>query len=77
MNVSVLVYSCDAYSDVWQPFFTLFFKEVGNTLYTAPHSLFATAGRIFYYVAIIHCSSFISRTSDTSFSVSSVSVVLV
>lgn len=26
MNVSVLIYSCDNYSDVWKPFFTLFFK---------------------------------------------------
>lgn len=26
MNTSVLVYSCDKYSDVWGPFFTLFFR---------------------------------------------------
>lgn len=26
MNVSVLIYSCDKYSDVWGPFFKLFFK---------------------------------------------------
>lgn len=26
MNTSVLIYSCDKYSDVWGPFFTLFFK---------------------------------------------------
>ena len=25
-DVSVLIYSCDAYSDVWGPFFTLFFR---------------------------------------------------
>lgn len=25
-NVSVLIYSCDKYADVWQPFFTLFFR---------------------------------------------------
>lgn len=25
-DVSVLVYSCDAYSDVWKPFFVLFFR---------------------------------------------------
>ena len=26
MNTSVLIYSCDAYSDVWGPFFTLFYR---------------------------------------------------
>lgn len=26
MNTSVLIYSCDKYSDVWEPFFTLFFR---------------------------------------------------
>lgn len=26
MNTSVLIFSCDAYSDVWGPFFTLFFR---------------------------------------------------
>ena len=26
MNTSVMIYSCDAYSDVWGPFFTLFFR---------------------------------------------------
>ena len=26
MNTSVLIYSCDKYSDVWGPFFTLFFR---------------------------------------------------
>ena len=26
MDVSVLIYSCDKYSDVWNPFFTLFFR---------------------------------------------------
>lgn len=26
MNTSVLIYSCDKYSDVWRPFFTLFFR---------------------------------------------------
>ena len=25
-NTSVLIYSCDAYSDVWNPFFTLFWR---------------------------------------------------
>ena len=25
-DISVLIYSCDSYSDVWYPFFTLFFK---------------------------------------------------
>lgn len=25
-NTSVLIYSCDKYSDVWEPFFTLFFR---------------------------------------------------
>ena len=26
MNTSVLIYSCDKYSDIWGPFFTLFFR---------------------------------------------------
>ena len=26
MSTSVLIYSCDKYSDVWEPFFTLFFR---------------------------------------------------
>lgn len=26
LNTSVLIYSCDKYSDVWEPFFTLFFR---------------------------------------------------
>lgn len=26
MKASVLIYSCDAYSDIWGPFFTLFFR---------------------------------------------------
>ena len=38
MNVSVLVYSCDAYSDVWQPFFTLFFKY-----WQCPYKVYVTA----------------------------------
>jgi hypothetical protein len=25
-NLAVIVVSCDLYSDVWKPFFTLFFK---------------------------------------------------
>ena len=25
-NISVLIYSCDSYSDIWEPFFTLFFR---------------------------------------------------
>ena len=33
MNTSVLIYSCDAYSDVWGPFFTLFFKYWKNRPY--------------------------------------------
>ena len=24
--ISVLIYSCDSYSDVWKPFFTLFWR---------------------------------------------------
>lgn len=26
MNTAVMIYSCDAYSDIWYPFFTLFFR---------------------------------------------------
>ena len=36
-NTSVLIYSCDAYSDVWTPFFTLFFRywDCPNNVYLA------------------------------------------
>ena len=38
LNTSVLIYSCDAYSDVWAPFFKLFFKY-----WECPYRVYITA----------------------------------
>ena len=38
MDVSVLIYSCDNYSDVWEPFFTLFFRY-----WDCPYKVYVTA----------------------------------
>lgn len=38
MNVSVLVYSCDKYADVWNPFFTLLFRY-----WKCPYPVYVTA----------------------------------
>ena len=38
MNTSVLIYSCDKYSDVWGPFFTLFFRY-----WNCPYQVYLTA----------------------------------
>lgn len=38
MNTSVLIYSCDKYSDVWGPFFTLFFRY-----WKCPYQVYLTA----------------------------------
>lgn len=38
LNTSVLIYSCDAYSDVWGPFFKLFFKY-----WECPYRVYITA----------------------------------
>ena len=38
MDVSVLIYSCDNYSDVWDPFFTLFFRY-----WNCPYPVYITA----------------------------------
>ena len=39
-NISVLIYSCDKYSDIWGPFFTLFFRywECPYQVYLATES---------------------------------------
>ena len=37
-DVSVLIYSCDNYSDVWEPFFTLFFRY-----WHCPYQVYITA----------------------------------
>jgi len=36
-DVSVLIYSCDKYSDVWEPFFTLFFRY-----WNCPYNVYLT-----------------------------------
>lgn len=38
MDVSVLIYSCDKYSDVWEPFFALFFRY-----WDCPYQVYITA----------------------------------
>ena len=37
-DVSVLIYSCDAYADIWNPFFTLFFRY-----WDCPYKVYITA----------------------------------
>ena len=36
-DISVLIYSCDYYSDIWEPFFTLFFRY-----WDCPYSVYLT-----------------------------------
>ena len=38
MDVGVLIYSCDNYSDIWDPFFTLFFRY-----WNCPYQVYITA----------------------------------
>ena len=42
-NISVLVYSCDSYADVWEPFFTLFFKY-----WDCPYNVYLTTETLQY-----------------------------
>ena len=37
-DISVLIYSCDNYSDIWKPFFTLFFRY-----WNCPYQVYITA----------------------------------
>ena len=43
MNTSVLVYSCDKYADLWNPFFMLFFKY-----WKCPYPVYITAETVKY-----------------------------